>query len=123
MSWSKPLQIFDKVILLYEGRQIYFGRTQEAKDFFITMGFQCPERQTTADFLSSLTSPLERAVRPGFEDKIPRTADEFSAAWKSSVEYAQLMVDIEDYNDEFPVGGKSVQTFEKSRRVQQARRQ
>ncbi len=60
------------------------------------MGFQCPERQTTANFLTSLTSPLERVVRPGFEDKVPRTADEFAAAWSSSVEHAQLIVDIEE---------------------------
>lgn len=116
-------QIFDKVIVLYEGREIYFGPTQDAKDFFIAMGFHCPERQTTADFLTSLTSPLERVVRPGYEDRVPRTASEFAAAWRGSVEHAQLMVDIEDYYDEFPVGGESVQTFEDSRRVQQAKRQ
>jgi ATP-binding cassette, subfamily G (WHITE), member 2, PDR len=116
-------QIFEKVTVLYEGRQIYFGRTQDAKDFFIAMGFECPKRQTTADFLTSLTSPIERIVRPGFEDRVPRTADEFAAAWKGSVEFAQLMVDVEDYYDEFTVGGESVQDFENSRRVQQARRQ
>ena len=116
-------QIFDKVIVLYEGREIYFGRTQDAKDYFIAMGFQCPDRQTTADFLTSLTSPLERIVRPGFEHMVPRTADEFAVAWKKSVDHAQLMVDIEDYYNEYPVGGESVQTFENSRRAQQARRQ
>lgn len=111
------------MIVLYEGRQIYFGRTQNAKDFFINMGFQCPERQTTADFLTSLTSPPERVIRPGFENVVPRTADEFAAVWRSSVEFAQLIVDLEDYYDEYPVGGESVQDFENSRRIQQARRQ
>ena len=45
--------IFDKVVLLYEGRQIYFGRTTEAKEFFLELGYDCPRRQTTADFLTS----------------------------------------------------------------------
>ena len=55
--------VFDKVALLYEGRQIYFGEKDAAKTFFINMGFDCPLRQTTADFLTSLTSPAERIVR------------------------------------------------------------
>lgn len=112
MASSNAQQIFDKVIVLYEGLQIYFGRIQDAKDFFTTIGFQCPERQTTADFLTSLTSPLERVVRPGYQCKVPRPPDEFSAAWKRSLTYAQLMVDIEDYWHEFPVGGESVKGFE-----------
>jgi ABC-type multidrug transport system ATPase subunit len=46
------LQLFDKVTILYEGRQIYFGRVGDAKKFFVDMGFECPDRQTTADFLT-----------------------------------------------------------------------
>jgi hypothetical protein len=38
------------------------------------------ERQTTADFLTSLTSPAERIVKPGFENMVPRTPDEFAIA-------------------------------------------
>lgn len=49
---NHTLQLFDKVTVLYEGRQIYFGRIHDAKKFFIDMGFECPDRQTTADFLT-----------------------------------------------------------------------
>lgn len=35
--------VFDKVIVLYEGQQIYFGPTGEAKQFFVDMGFYCAE--------------------------------------------------------------------------------
>ena len=35
---------FDKVVVLYEGRQIYFGPTTAAKDYFVNMGFVCQER-------------------------------------------------------------------------------
>ncbi|KAF5860802.1 hypothetical protein ETB97_001022 [Aspergillus alliaceus] len=115
--------VFDKVTVLYEGRQIYFGRTDEAKDFFTNMGFVCPERQTTADFLTSLTSPSERVVKPGYEGKVPRTPDEFAAAWKNSEAYAKLIRDIEEYNQQFPLGGESVQKFIESRRAMQAKNQ
>ncbi|KAJ5901777.1 ABC multidrug transporter C [Penicillium taxi] len=115
--------VFDKVTVLYEGRQIYFGRTDEAKAFFTTMGFECPERQTTADFLTSLTSPAERIVKPGFETVVPRTPDEFAAAWKNSKEHRQLTQEIEEWNKAYPLGGESLQQFINSRRAMQDKRQ
>ncbi|PGH14867.1 hypothetical protein AJ79_02729 [Helicocarpus griseus UAMH5409] len=115
--------VFDKVTLLYEGRQIYFGRTDQAKQFFINMGFVCPERQTTADFLTSLTSPVEHVIRPGFEGKTPRTPDEFERAWKNSEDYAKLMREIEEYENRYPVGGESLQKFIQSRKAQQSNAQ
>jgi ATP-binding cassette, subfamily G (WHITE), member 2, PDR len=42
----------DKAIVLYEGKQIYFGPTTEARDYFEGMGWHCPPRQTTGDFLT-----------------------------------------------------------------------
>ncbi|KAL2863758.1 pleiotropic drug resistance family ABC transporter [Aspergillus lucknowensis] len=115
--------VFDKVTVLYEGRQIYFGPTDEAKQFFVDMGFECPERQTTADFLTSLTSPAERIVRRGFEGQVPQTPDEFAAAWKNSAAHAKLIREIEEYNREFPLGGESVNKFIESRRAMQSRNQ
>lgn len=47
--------VFDKVILLYEGRQIYFGPVETAKQYFIDQGWECLDRQTTADFLTAVT--------------------------------------------------------------------
>lgn len=42
----------DKAIVLYEGRQIYFGPTENARAYFEEMGWYCPARQTTGDFLT-----------------------------------------------------------------------
>jgi ATP-binding cassette, subfamily G (WHITE), member 2, PDR len=114
------MQLFDKVILLYEGRQIYFGPTTAAKDYFVRMGYECPPRQTTADYLTSITSAEERIVRPGFEGRVPRTPDEFAAAWKESADYAFLMREIEAYERQYPVGGKHLEAFLRSRTAQQA---
>jgi ATP-binding cassette subfamily G (WHITE) protein 2 (PDR) len=87
--------LFDKVSVLYDGYQIYFGRAEKAKDYFLKMGWHCPPRQTTADFLTSVTSPRERVSRMGYENKVPRTAQEFEAYWKSSPEYAELMKEVD----------------------------
>lgn len=87
------------------------------------MGFECPERQTTADFLTSLTSPAERIVKPGFEHRVPRTPDEFAATWKNSDAYKQLILEIEQYDQNYPLGGESLQRFIDSRRAMQAKNQ
>ncbi|KAH8819211.1 ABC-2 type transporter-domain-containing protein [Xylogone sp. PMI_703] len=115
--------IFDKVLVLYEGRQIYFGRTTDARKYFTDMGFHCPDRQTTADFLTSMTSPQERIAKPGFEDRVPRTPDEFAERWKNSPDRKQLLIDIENYNQKYPIGGEHFEQFKASRRAQQAKRQ
>ncbi|KAI0417832.1 ABC-2 type transporter-domain-containing protein [Xylaria grammica] len=114
---------FDKVTVLYEGRQIYFGRTHEAKQYFVNLGFECPARQTTPDFLTSMTSPIERVVRDGFKGKVPRTPDEFAAAWKNSPDYAALQAEIEEYKKEHPINGPDAEAFRASKRAQQAKAQ
>jgi ATP-binding cassette subfamily G (WHITE) protein 2 (PDR) len=87
------------------------------------MGFMCAPRQTTADFLTSLTSPSERLIRPGFEGQTPQTAEDFAAAWKRSTDYTQLLEDIAAYNERYPIGGRSVADFTASRSLQQAKNQ
>lgn len=42
---------FDKVCVVYEGRMAYFGPANKARQYFIDMGYQPANRQTTADFL------------------------------------------------------------------------
>lgn len=84
------------------------------------MGFDCAPRQTTADFLTSLTSPAERLILPGYENRVPRTSEEFSLAWKNSDQYMKLIRDIDLYNKKFPIGGPSLAAFAASRRAQQA---
>ncbi len=102
--------------MLYEGRQIYFGDIHAAKEYFINMGFECPLRQTTADFLTSITSPAERIVREGFVGRTPFTPDEFAAAWHMSDDRAQLLQDIDEFDRLYPIGGEHLEKFKESRR-------
>jgi ATP-binding cassette subfamily G (WHITE) protein 2 (PDR) len=108
--------VFDKVAVLYEGRQIYFGEKAAAKEYFINMGFDCPLRQTTADFLTSITSPAERITRAGFELKVPHTPDEFAAAWQKSEDRAQLLREIDEFDRQYPIGGEHLEKFKVSRK-------
>nr|QFR37216.1 ABC transporter [Cyberlindnera americana] len=87
--------LFDKVSVLYEGYQIFFGKADKAKEYFVNMGWDCPARATTADFLTSVTSPREREPRAGFENKVPKTPEEFSIYWRNSPERAELLKEVE----------------------------
>ena len=113
--------VFDKVSVLYEGQQIFFGKTTAAKEFFVNMGFYCPEQQTTPDFLTSLSNPSERRPRHGFEGRIPGTPLEFAKAWQASPEYAALRQKIAEYNRRYPQDGTRVDEFQAYRRSQQSR--
>ncbi|KAL7764826.1 hypothetical protein ACKLNR_005971 [Fusarium oxysporum f. sp. zingiberi] len=115
--------LFDKALVLYEGRQIFFGPADEAKQYFMNLGFECPDRQTTPDFLTSMTAPAERVIRPGFENKVPRTPDEFAARWKESREYQIVRADIETYKSLYPLNGSSAEAFRENKKSAQAKGQ
>ncbi|KAF5012146.1 hypothetical protein FDECE_1795 [Fusarium decemcellulare] len=115
--------LFDKALVLYEGRQIYFGRAEDAKQYFINLGFECPDRQTTPDFLTSMTAPSERIVRAGWENRAPRTPDEFAARWKESREYQLLQNEIDQYKSLYPLNGSSAEAFRENKQSAQAKGQ
>ncbi|KAF2971491.1 hypothetical protein GQX73_g2127 [Xylaria multiplex] len=81
---------FDKVLVLAEGKQIYYGPTSEAKGYFENLGFQCPSSGNVADFLTSVTVPTERILLPGFEPTAPKTTEEFEKAYKNSTTYNSI---------------------------------
>lgn len=74
---------FDKVCVIYEGKMAYFGPANKARQYFIDMGYEPANRQTTADFLVAVTDPLARIPRDGISNQ-PRSAAEFAQHFKSS---------------------------------------
>ncbi|KAM9925286.1 hypothetical protein OXX59_003971, partial [Metschnikowia pulcherrima] len=97
-------ETFDKVTVLYSGKQVYFGPVQEAKAYFEKMGYECPPRQTTAEFLTAVTDPAGRFTFEGMENKVPKTAEEFRDYWRKSPEYSRLQGEIKDYKQQFVRG-------------------
>ena len=95
---AEAYECFDKALVLYQGECIYFGPANEAKQYFIDLGFHCPERQVVPDFLTSMSSPAERRVREGFEGRVPKTPAEFAAAYRNSLVAKTVQQEIGSYN-------------------------
>ncbi|KAA8650140.1 hypothetical protein EYZ11_011024 [Aspergillus tanneri] len=113
--------LFDKAVVLYEGRQIYYGPASKAKAFFECQGWFCPTRQTTGDFLTSVTNPVERKPREGMESKVPRTPAEFEAYWRQSEEYKALQQEMSDYESTTSSQKEeNLQQFQHQKRLEQA---
>lgn len=112
--------VFDRVIVLYEGHQIFFGPCERAVKYFEEMGFEKPQRQVAGDFLSSITNPSERTARAGMENRVPRTSTDFEAYWKNSPDYEKLVQDISAYQAENPLGGDAKQELADSQQAMQA---
>lgn len=76
--------LFDKVLVLDEGKQIYYGPLKEAQPFMEELGFVCTDGANIADFLTGVTVPTERKIKPGFEDRFPRTSVDIRTAYENS---------------------------------------
>lgn len=75
---------FDKVLVLDEGKQLYYGPREDAVPFMEELGFVCVDGSNKADFLTGVTVPTERKIAPGFESRFPRTGEEIVAAYNRS---------------------------------------
>ncbi|KAI9492436.1 ABC-2 type transporter-domain-containing protein [Zychaea mexicana] len=89
--------LYNKVILLDNGYCIYFGPVEQARPYFEKIGFYCPPRKSTPDFLTGLCNPLEREVKSGFT--VPETAAEMHQRYLESDIYKQMMTELDDYEE------------------------
>ena len=88
--------LFDRVLLVDQGRCVYYGPRDQARRYFQGLGYYAPERQTTADFLSGVTDPNEVIYDKDFKGGCPRTAEERELAWKQSHLYASLQQELKE---------------------------
>ncbi|KAH9860436.1 hypothetical protein J1614_011767 [Plenodomus biglobosus] len=93
-------ETMDKVLVIDQGRCIYQGAASEAKQYFLDLGFKCPERQTTADFLTAVTDATERQFQDGFEDSAPKTPQDLERAFRQSKAYQRNLNEIMQYEEE-----------------------
>ena len=91
-------ELFDKVCVLYKGRQIFWGPAEEGVAYFERMGYMKPPRMTAPEFLTAVTSPSSRQIRPGFEGKVPDSSEEFADYWTNSPEYSRLVDELNEFN-------------------------
>ena len=86
---------------------MYFGPIQLARQYFIDMGYVPANRQTTPDFLVSVTDPLGRTMKEDDSGKsdmrihpIPQRALEFEEYFKNSEIMKMNLEDIRLYKAE-----------------------
>ncbi|PPQ86500.1 hypothetical protein CVT25_008244 [Psilocybe cyanescens] len=91
-------EYFDKVCVIYEGRMAYYGPANEAKQYFLDMGYEPANRQTTADFIVAVTDPKARNPRAGFTNQ-PRNAAEFAEYFLKSSHGQANKIEIREYLD------------------------
>ncbi|KAI0943006.1 hypothetical protein AcW1_002753 [Taiwanofungus camphoratus] len=114
-------ELFDKVCVIYEGRMAYFGPADRARQYFIDMGYEPANRQTTADFLVAITDPKGRILRSGFESRAPRNAIEFADTFKQSEFAALNRQDMEEYRAEVSGQPQRSSIYKQSYRAEHAR--
>ena len=94
--------LFDKVLIIDEGKEIYYGPQREARPFMEGLGFYCDDGANVADFLTGVTVPSERKIKPGFEASFPRTAEDIRQRYAKST----IKTDMEaEYN--FPTSDEA----------------
>lgn len=90
--------LFDKVLVLDQGKQIYYGPMEKARPFMENLGFMCDDSANVGDFLTGVTVPTERQIREGYQDKFPRTADEIRNEYEKSAIRVSMWAEL-DYPD------------------------
>ncbi|KAJ7649950.1 pleiotropic drug resistance ABC transporter [Roridomyces roridus] len=119
--------LFDKVCVLSEGKMVYFGPADQAREYFLSLGYvPQAERQTTPDFLVSVTDFAGRIVRPGLtpeeDKKRPRTSAELAEHFRQSPLMEKNLEDIKAYNQECGLGNKERgEVYKRSVRAEHAK--
>ena len=111
---------FDKVCVIYEGRMAYYGLASLARQYFIDMGYQPANRQTTPDFLVAVTDPNARIARAGYENRVPRTPDEFAEHYRNSNVWQVNQQDMTAYLREFVGKPNRASAYMESARAEHA---
>eukprot|EP01133_Synstelium_polycarpum_P017727 gene17727-21137_t len=87
---SAPLtSLFDNLMILSEGRIVYFGPLADALDYFENLGFVCPKHSNPSEFFQEIVEDPDRYsyVHP------PRyqTPDDFVRAYRDSEIYNNMV--------------------------------
>ena len=113
-------ETFDKVCLIYEGRMVYFGPANEARQYFIDMGYEPANRQTTSDFLVAVTDPNGRQVRDGMHG-VPSTSEEFERYYRHSSIMQVNLEDMASFREQYVGREDLISAFRESAKAERAR--
>ena len=89
---------FDRVLVIDEGREVFFGPANEARLYFEGLGFLPKPRQTTLDYITGCTDKFEREIAPGRNpDSVPSNSRELEEAFRNSAQWANLGQEMKVY--------------------------
>ncbi|RMX92979.1 hypothetical protein D0866_16732, partial [Hortaea werneckii] len=88
---------FDKVMVLDEGKQIFYGPREDAVPFMEDLGFVCDDGANRADFLTGVTVPTERRIAKGYEESFPRNGEQVAAAYSRSKLHGRMLEECQSY--------------------------
>jgi hypothetical protein len=90
-------QTFDKVIVLDRGHEVFFGPINEAKAYFEELGFIHEQGQTTSEFLTAVTDPVQRKARHGTLAAAIGTPQDLAEAFRRSSAFASLQSELKEF--------------------------
>lgn len=92
---------FDKVLLINEGRCVYYGPRDEARGYFISLGFKDLPRSTSGDWLCGITDPN---LNPEFRfqegrnpSNVPATPEAMEEAYQKSEIRTKMDQELQAY--------------------------
>jgi ABC-type multidrug transport system ATPase subunit len=88
---------FDKILVLDEGKQAFYGPQKDAVPFMEDLGFVRDSGSNRGDFLTGVTVPTERRIAPGYENTFPRDADGVLAAYEKSDIKSKMVEECKRY--------------------------
>lgn len=95
--------LFDKVLVLDGGKEVYYGPMTHARPFMEELGFICQDGANVADFLTGVTVSTERQIRSGHENTFPRDPDTLRSKYEESPIHSTM---ISEYN--FPTTDEAI---------------
>jgi ABC-type multidrug transport system permease subunit len=87
--------LFDKVLVLDEGKQTYYGPMKEARPFMESMGFVCSQGANVADYLTGVTVPTERQIHADYQNRFPRNAEQLRIEYEKSPIHEQMVAEYD----------------------------
>ncbi len=90
--------LFDKVMVIDGGRQVFYGPAKEARAYFEGIGFAPRPRQTTPDYVTGCTDEFERQYAPGHsEANSPHSPDTLLETFRKSSLQKRLNGEMASY--------------------------
>ncbi|XP_058798504.1 protein white isoform X1 [Phymastichus coffea] len=103
---SELFSMFNKILLMAEGRVAFTGTTEEACEFFKTLGVSCPSNYNPADYFIQLL-----AIVPGRENACRRTIDLICNNFENSDAGVKISAKIQMLSNHHKIHHENIDTF------------